>query len=106
MPRGAVRGRPPGARGGRPKGSRNKRTLETIEKIETSGLSLKLLILRRPRSRKIMRCFSDIGRIVRRGRSKGRPRVMDEDDLVLIRRSFDEPWPTSRRFTTPFYDRL
>ena len=38
MPRGAVRGRPPGARGGRPKGARNKRTLETIEKIETSGL--------------------------------------------------------------------
>ena len=31
---------------------------------------------------------------------------MDEDDLVLIRRSFDEVWPASRRFATLFYDRL
>jgi nitric oxide dioxygenase len=32
--------------------------------------------------------------------------VLDEDDLVLVRRSFDDLWPTSRRFATLFYDHL
>jgi nitric oxide dioxygenase len=31
---------------------------------------------------------------------------MYEDDLVLIRQSFDELWPASRRFATLFYDHL
>ena len=51
MPRGAVRGRPPGARGGRPKGARNKRTLETIEQVEASGLmplDFMLAVMRNP----------------------------------------------------------
>ena len=53
-----------------------------------------------------MRCFSDIGRIAGGPSAKGRPRVMDEDDLVLIRRSFDDLWPSSRhwpRFFTIAY---